>query len=47
MFNAWAVRRIGSAYSDVIELMSPEKMRTEHGLENGTKLKIKLFSGNK
>jgi hypothetical protein len=42
-FNAWAVRRIGSAYSDVLELMSPDKLREKHGLENGTKIKIRVM----
>lgn len=42
-FNAWAVRRIGSAYSDVIELMSPDKLRDKHNLSDGTKVKVKIL----
>ena len=44
-FNAWAVRRIGSAYSDVIEIMSDKHLRNEYGLENGTEITVKLHEG--
>jgi len=43
-FNAWAVRRIGSACSDIIELMSPDKLREKHDLPDGTKVKISINS---
>ncbi len=44
-FNAWAVRRIGSAYSDVIEIMSDKHLRNTYGLENGTEITVKLHEG--
>lgn len=44
-FNAFAVRRIGSAYSDVIELMADRKLRDAHGLKTGTPVRLTLHSG--
>lgn len=45
-FNAWAVRRIGSAYYNVLELMSDKHLRDTYSLENGMSVKIKLFKGD-
>ncbi|GEM_PF-1418340 len=46
-FNAYAVRRIGSAYHDVIELMSDKKLRDAHKLETGTPIKLTLLSSKR
>ncbi|MCB9991628.1 MAG: hypothetical protein H6867_09740 [Rhodospirillales bacterium] len=44
-FDAWLVRRIGSAYSDIIELMSSQKLRPAYDLESGTPIKVTAFAG--
>lgn len=43
--DVWAVRRIGSAYYDIIELMSEKKLRDALGLQNGDKIRLTLFAG--
>ena len=44
-FNAWAVRRIGSAYSNVIEIMSDKHLRKTYGLKNDMPIIVKLYAG--
>lgn len=43
-FNAWAVRRNGSAYTDVIEIMSDQHLRKTYGIKNGDRLNVRLFA---
>lgn len=43
-FNAWAVRRIGSAYADVIEIMSDKALRKTYGLEDGAEITVSLLA---
>jgi len=44
IFNAWAVRRSGSAYRDVIELMSHHKLRDVFRLKNDDAITVTLFA---
>lgn len=41
-FNAWAARRIGSAYYNVAELMSDIKLRDAHDLKDGMAVTLTL-----
>lgn len=43
-FNAWAVRRVGSGYNDVIELMSANHLRSQHDLNTHDQIKLRLFA---
>ena len=46
-FHAWHVRRVDGTYPPfhgIVELMSDRKMRDAYGLQNGTRLKIDMFS---
>lgn len=44
-FDAWMVRRIGSAYMDVIELMSDKHLRDSYGLQSGMPITLKVHEG--
>ncbi|MGB9153234.1 MAG: DUF120 domain-containing protein [Alphaproteobacteria bacterium] len=44
--DVWAVRRIGSAYNDIIELMSDMKLRDHLRLKDGDKIELTLFAGD-
>ena len=44
IFNAWAVRRSGSAYSNVIEIMSDRHLRKAYDLQTGDAVKVRLLA---
>lgn len=46
-FDAWVVRRIGSAYYNILELMADRKLRDTHNLEDGTPVTLTVFDGPK
>jgi len=42
IFDAWAARRIGSAYYNVVEVMSDIKLRDKHSLTDGMAVTLTL-----